>query len=38
MKNDYEGSNISFLESGVYSKSLQICVAFFTIYGGCSIW
>ena len=38
MEKYYEGSNILFLESGVYSKSLQIYVAFFTIYGGFSIW
>ena len=28
MEKHYEGSNILFLESGVLSKSLQICIAF----------
>ena len=34
MEKHYEGSNISFLETGALSKSLQICFAFFTINGG----
>ena len=32
MEKHYEGSNILLLESGVYSKSLQIWIAFFPIY------
>ena len=38
MEKHYEGSDILFLESGAHFKSLQICVAFFTIYGGSKIW
>ena len=38
MEKHYEGSNILFLESGALSKSLQICIAFFTIHGGFNIW
>ena len=34
----YEGSNILLLESGAHSRFLQICIAFFTIYGGSNIW
>ena len=34
MEKHYEGSNILFLESGAYSKSSQICIAFFAIYNG----
>ena len=33
MEKHHEGSNILFLKSGVCSKSLQVCVAFFTICG-----
>ena len=33
-----EGSNILFREYEVYSKSLKICVAFFAIHDGSSIW
>ena len=38
MEKHYEGSNILFLESGALSKSLKICIAFFTIHGGFNIW
>ena len=38
MEKHDEGSNIFFLESGAYSKYLQICVAFFPIYGESNIW
>ena len=38
MEKDYEGSNILLLESGALSKSLQIYIAFFTIYDGSTIW
>ena len=38
MDQHYEGSSISFLESVALSKFLQICIAFFTIYGGSNIW
>ena len=39
MEKHCEGSKILLLESGAYSKSLQICIAFFTIYiyGGSNI-
>ena len=37
MEKHYEGSNVLFLESGAHSKSLQISVAFFTIYVGSHI-
>ena len=41
MKKDYEGSNILFFEYGAHSKflqrTLQICIAFFTIYGESNI-
>ena len=33
-----EGTNILLLESGALSKSSQILIAFFTIYGGSKIW
>ena len=32
MERHYEGSHILFLESRAQSMSLQICLAFFTIY------
>ena len=38
MEKGYDGSNILLLESGVHSKSLQICTAVFTICGGSNIW
>ena len=38
MQKHYEGSNVLFLESGAFSKSLQICIALYTIYGGWNIW
>ena len=34
MEKDFEDRNVLFLESGAHSKSLQICIAFFTTYGG----
>ena len=34
MEGDYDGSKILFLESRAHSMSLQICISFFTIYGG----
>ena len=38
MEKDFEDRNILFLKSGAHSKSLQICIVFFTIYGGSNIW
>ena len=38
MKKHYEVSNTFFFKSGAHSKFLQICIAFFTIYGGSNIW
>ena len=33
MEKDHESRNILFLESGALSISLDICIAYFTIYG-----
>ena len=38
MEKNYDSSNILFLETGAFSKSLLICFAFFTINDGSNIW
>ena len=35
---NYEGSQILFLESRAQSLPLQICLSFFTIYSGSNFW
>ena len=37
MKKDYEGISNLFFDSEAHSKSPQICIVFFIIYGGPNI-